>query len=100
MDKRTGSSRAFFLWGALALILVFAAAPLLSVIAAASIAEAAGCTIHEGAPHPCLVLGVDLGSSLYGMFVAGWLSFLTLPIGLAALAAWLVTALFMWLRRS
>lgn len=98
----TASSGSNFgcLWMALPPILLFAAAPLLSVLLSTSIAENAGCTIHEGSANSCIVFGAEVGGTLYAMFVAGWLSFITLPIGFAALLAWLLAALLMWLRRK
>ena len=87
------------LWVTLPLILLFATAPLISVILSTSIAESAGCNIHEGNANTCLILGVDVGRTLYAMFLAGWLSFVTLPVGLGLLVLWLVVALIMWRRR-
>lgn len=87
------------LWVTLPLILLFAAAPLISVILSTSIAESASCNVHEGSANSCVILGVDVGGSLYAMFVAGWFSFVTLPIGFALLVIWIVVALVMWRRR-
>lgn len=86
------------LWIALVVIVLFAAGPLLSVIASSTIAELAGCTLHEGNRNPCLVLGMDLGGQLYRMFVAGWYSFITLPIGGLALLVWIGLAIWTWTR--
>lgn len=87
------------LWVTLPLLLLFATAPLISVILSTSIAESAGCNLHEGSANSCVILGVDVGRMLYAMFVAGWLSFVTLPVGLVLLVLWLVVALIMWRRR-
>lgn len=83
----------------LLLVLLFAMAPLISVIISTSIAENAGCTINEGGANTCMIMGVDVGRTLYAMFVSGWLSFVTLPAGLGLLVIWLVVALIMWRRR-
>ena len=81
------------LWATLPLILLFAAAPLISVILSTSIAESAS------SANTCMILGVDVGRTLYAMFVAGWLSFVTLPVGLGLFVLWLVVGLIMWRRR-
>lgn len=99
-ERAAGGSNFGCLWLALPAILLFTAAPLLSVLISSAIAQNAGCTIHEGAANSCIVLGADVGGTLYAMFVAGWLSFVTLPLGFAALLVWLLAALFMWLRRK
>ncbi|HEV7253941.1 MAG TPA: hypothetical protein VGN97_12715 [Mesorhizobium sp.] len=83
---------------ALALILLFAILPILSVLASIAIADAAGCRLDEGGIYPCPIFGSDWGATLGTMFVLGWLAFLTLPIGALALAAWLVAALTLWVR--
>ncbi|MFL6198747.1 MAG: hypothetical protein ACJ76J_06205 [Thermoanaerobaculia bacterium] len=68
--------------------------PMISVFAASAIADASGCSLDEGGVHQCMVLGKDIGETLYTMFVLGWLFFLTVPTGLVALvlftaAVWL-----------
>ena len=75
---------------ALAVIILFAIAPLLSVLIASAIAEANGCVLHEGGVNPCVIGGVDRGETLLTMFVLGWLMFLTLPAGAVAFLIWLV----------
>lgn len=80
------------MWLLLAAILLFATAPLISVAIAGMIAEANGCTLHEGFVNPCIVGGVDWGSTLYALGVMGWFMLATIPIGAIALAAWLVAA--------
>ncbi len=72
---------------ALVLILLVALAPVISVAVAGWIAEANGCVLHEGFINPCIVNGVDAGSTLYTLFVLGWLMLATLPLGAMALAA-------------
>ena len=75
---------------ALALILLVALAPLISVMIAGSIAETNGCTLHEGFVNPCMVNGTDMGETLYAMGVMGWFMLATIPLGAMALLAWLV----------
>ena len=90
-------------WLSAAVIIVLAAAPLISVIVAGSIADANGCRVDEGSVHPCLVNGVDMGETLYALGVLGWLMLVSLPFGLLALAIWLVVLLVhrtAWKRRT
>ena len=72
----------------LLLILLVAFAPVISVAIAGAVAEAHGCTLHEGFKNPCVVNGVDRGDTLYTMFVLGWLMLATLPIGAIACLIW------------
>jgi hypothetical protein len=74
------------------LILLFALSPLISAISSGAIASALGCTVNEGGASGCMFMGRDIGETLAEMFVAGWLEFVTLPLGLAALAVWFVVA--------
>lgn len=74
----------------LALIVVLALLPLLSVMAAYGIAEPNGCRVDEAGVYPCVVLGVDLGGALAVMAVLGWLMLASLPLGGGALIVWLV----------
>jgi hypothetical protein len=84
-------SRAFiWLSVTFVLILLLAAAPLISAFVAGGIANALGCTLNEGGVSPCPFMGTDIGETLVVMFVLGWLAFVTLPWGLAALAIWLI----------
>ncbi len=72
----------------LAAILVFAFAPVASVLVSATVASQAGCDLDEGSVHPCLIMGRDIGDTLYAFFVAGWFGLVTLPIGAVAFLAW------------
>ena len=77
-------------WIVLAVILVVALAPLISVIIAGSIAEANGCALDEGSVHACIVGGNDMGSTLYAMGVMGWFMIATIPLGAGAVLVWVV----------
>jgi hypothetical protein len=81
-----------FLWLGIVFVLIvlLAVAPLLSALLAGAIADALGCGLNEGGASPCPFLGHDLGEPLVVMFVVGWLGIATLPLGAAALTAWLV----------
>ncbi|PWW00529.1 hypothetical protein DFR52_103736 [Hoeflea marina] len=74
----------------LVVIILFATAPLLSVLLSSWIAAANDCVLNEGGVHPCVIAGVDHGETLAIMFVAGWFMFFTVPAGAAALAVWLI----------
>lgn len=74
----------------LLLILLAAFAPVISVAIAGAVAEAHGCTLHEGFKNPCLINGVDYGDTLYTMGVLGWFMLATLPIGAFACFIWAV----------
>ncbi len=63
-------------------IALFAISPFLSAILSSIIGKWLGCNINEAGTDPCLRWGVDFGKVLYPMFVMGWLSLLTMPIGL------------------
>ena len=87
----------------LGLIGLIALAPLLSVLLASWIANAAGCALDEGSSHPCMIGGKDRGELLYTMFVMGWFMFLTLPAGAMAFTAWTITFVLhraSWRRRQ
>lgn len=88
------------LGGALIAILIFAAAPMIAVFIAEAIANANDCTLHEGFVNPCVVAGVDLGSLLYALGMAGWAMFFTLPAALFFLVVWCIAAGILIYRRS
>ena len=80
--------------------MLFAAAPLISVLIASSIAEAHGCMLDEGSVHPCVINGTDYGETLLTMAVLGWLMMFTLPVGAVALLVWLVVLIVHFVNRS
>jgi hypothetical protein len=70
---------------------LFAVAPIISVLTASFIAESNGCNLNEGSVNTCVVGGNDLGPTIYTLFVFGWLAIATLPLGGAAFFVWLAT---------
>ena len=50
-------------------------------IGAGTFAEANGCVLNEGRVTPCVLLGIDWGSTLYTLGVLGWLFIISMPIG-------------------
>lgn len=81
------------------LLLVFAISPLLLATGAGFAAEAYGCDLDEGSIHPCIANGRDIGPDLYTLFVLGWLSLATIPIGLGLLVLYLVGVVVFFLVR-
>jgi hypothetical protein len=83
-----------FIWLSVTFVVIvlFATSPLISASIAGGMANALGCTVNEGGASTCMFMGTDIGQTLAEMFVVGWLAFVTLPLGLAALAIWLVVA--------
>jgi len=77
-------------WIVLAIILLVALAPVLSVLVAGAIADANGCTLNEGSVNPCVVNGEDIGPTLYALGVMGWFMLATIPLGAGALLLWAV----------
>jgi hypothetical protein len=77
-------------WIVLFLIVLFAFAPVGSVVACGLIANAYGCRVDEGSVHPCIINGHDYGQLLYTLGVLGWLMLVTLPGGLFAFVIWLI----------
>jgi hypothetical protein len=91
--KPQGGSKAFRIsWPVFivvtALIAIAAGFPLLSALAAGSIANLHGCVLNEGGVNPCVIAGIDFGKALYSLGVLGWLAIATLPLGMGALVLW------------
>lgn len=74
----------------LALILLIAALPIISVLASEAIANALGCKLNEANVHTCMVGRMDIGPALSVMFVMGWFGLVTFPLGALALLGWLI----------
>ena len=77
-------------------VALFAIAPLLVAITSSAIAHALGCQVDEGSEHACMILGLDWGSFFYFLFVSGWFSILTIPLGAVVLAG---VTIFLVVRR-
>jgi hypothetical protein len=99
-DPGVHSHRLAWRYGlALVAIIFVTLLPLLSLFAASFIANVNGCALDEGNPHPCLVLGSDVGQTLYNMAVGGWLTIFTLPIGAGLFLLWLLVLVVQSWRR-
>ena len=86
-----------FIYG---LILLYAFAPLLSVLVCSVTASLAGCDVSEAGASPCPMLGFDIGGVLVTMLVCGWLMFWTLPSGLLFLVVFTIIVLIGRRRRK
>ncbi|MDB4901620.1 MAG: hypothetical protein JWQ63_901 [Mucilaginibacter sp.] len=62
-------------------ILFFTISPFLGAFLANVIGNSLGCDINEGGTDECIRIGVPFGEVLNGMVAAGWLFFLTIPLG-------------------
>jgi len=69
------------------IVIIGASIPIISVAIASYVSNYCGCTLNEGSVHPCQLFGYEIGELLYSMFVFGWLSLATIPIGLVLLLA-------------
>jgi len=61
---------------------LFALSPILSAMIASMVTSLCGSLLNEGGVHRSIIGGVDVGGLLYHMFVVGWLSLITIQIGL------------------
>src|SRR5207244_13615889 len=77
-------------WIVLVFIVLFAFAPIGSVMICAWIANSHGCKVDEGSVHPCVINGKDYGGLLYTLGVLGWLVLVIIAVGLFAFVSWLV----------
>ena len=74
--------------------------PIFSVLAATLIAGIAGCDLNEGSINTCMVLGADIGGTLYTMFVMGWLGLISLPLAAFAVLGLLILGLIHLITRK
>lgn len=81
-------------------ILLLGASPLISALVAGIIAEANGCTLHEGFVNPCIINGEDWGRDLYTFFVLGWFAIATLPLGIGLAAIYLLVVIIVAIVQS
>ena len=76
--------------------IVIALLPAIPTLIAYLIADFFHCQLHEGFANPCVVLGVDIGKTLYPMGITAWFLFMSVPIGIIGIlasAVWFVVAL-------
>ena len=77
-------------WLVFALIVLFALAPIGSVMLCGAIANAYGCKIDEGSVHARIINGRDYGELLYSLDVTGWFMLVIVPGGVVAFFSWLI----------
>lgn len=70
--------------------------PLVAVIVSAALAGLFGCELNEGVTNVCIVAGFDAGGFLSGLFVAGWLALITLPLLMCIIALWALVEWGSW----
>jgi hypothetical protein len=80
-------------WIVLALIVLFAVAPILVTLTAAGIANANGCQLSEGLLTPCVVNGVDYGAELQAAGLGVLYVLLTMPLAFVLFLVWLTVLL-------
>ena len=80
-------------------LLLYTFAPVLCVLACASIASHYGCQVDEANVHPCIVHGRDIGGLLYDLGVSGWFMLVTIPTGALALLIFTLTLIASKLRQ-
>lgn len=84
-----------------ALIALFAFLPMLGIVIAGTVAQAAGCPLDGSTVRPCMIAGADYGKYLYRLSLLGWLTIYTVPAALAAFAGLVVAQLgLLVLRRN
>ena len=72
----------------LVLIALVAFGPVIVQLAATGYARSHDCVLHEAFSNPCFVDGADRGELLYSLYLFGWLSQITIQIGIVATAFW------------
>ncbi|MCF4096943.1 hypothetical protein [Maritalea mediterranea] len=89
---RRSTTRSLLLKYALVLgiIILVGLGPVLLTLSAGMIAEAHGCTLHEGYVNPCIIWGADRGDTLYEMGLMFWFSYFTVPFAVTAFFIWLI----------
>jgi hypothetical protein len=78
------------------IIVAWMVLPLIPVVVAGVIASIGACPLDEGSVHPCIILGRDIGKTLYRMSMLGWFSLATFPTGILAL---MVFTVIVWARK-
>jgi hypothetical protein len=74
-------------------ILFLGMSPFIVTMIAGTIAEANGCTLHEGFVNPCIINGKDYGEDLYTFGMLGWLAIGTIPLAVGAALIYLLVVI-------
>jgi hypothetical protein len=83
----------------LIVVLLIGLGPALLAVVSQQVAEAFGCEVDLNRVIPCVIGGKDYGQTFYDLGFSIWYSYLSLPIGLALLAVWAVSALIAYIVR-
>lgn len=67
--------------------------PVLLALLGLGVASVAGCAVDASTTHPCLILGADLGETLYTLTMLHWFGLITLPLAVVPLLLILLMAL-------
>jgi hypothetical protein len=81
-------------------ILFLGISPFIVTSIAGAIADANGCTLHEGFVNPCIINGEDWGQDLYTYGMLGWLAIGTIPIALAVALIYLLVVVIIAIVQS
>ena len=81
----------------LIVVLLIGLGPALLAVGSQEVAEAFGCEVDLNRVIPCVIGGKDYGQTFYDLGFSIWYSYLSLPIGLALLAVWAVSALIAYI---
>ncbi len=68
-------------------------------IAVAAFVTGMGCTISAAGPQPCMILGLDIGPSVYGLFSVGYQVIFALMWIVPALTIWIVVEIILAFRK-
>jgi hypothetical protein len=82
---------------ALALLFLFAMAPIFVTVYAANAAQADGCTVSNGLLAACTNGGEARAAELQGLANSFWWALFTWPAGIVGASVWL---LVLWMHRS
>lgn len=76
------------------IVLFIGILPILIAMTAELIGEVLDCNINEAGTDDCVRYGIHLGDTLSSMFIFGWFTFLSIPIGLLLFLGWTVYGIF------
>ncbi|PIR86235.1 hypothetical protein COU14_00065 [Candidatus Kaiserbacteria bacterium CG10_big_fil_rev_8_21_14_0_10_44_10] len=80
--------------------IIFAIAPIVSLLLAITVANLGGCALDESSAHPCVIGGIDWGELLSIMGMMGWLALFTVPVGGLVVAIGLGIGLVRWILKK
>ena len=75
---------------ALIVVTILAWLPMLAVLLTVAVTFATGCQVDEGNSHPCIVMGHDIGDTLYAGLIMVFLAGPALPFGIGLVIFWIL----------